>query len=191
MAQGVASAKSKLLFLIPLRSKTNWHWRCWNRHSARCILLQRVLRKQHGSLSTEASGTFDYYWLLESGFEAFEGTGRRTSKRVTVFCGRESRVRFSPSFNTLKFPGIPTLPRLTFKGGTETCALCGPLWRFPRSQKPWRYLPQRNCTENQSKNTKPKKSKPINSPQSATETLKLFPWQVLIFLYDYRIVVGK
>ena len=49
-----------------------------------------------------------------------QGTGRRTSRRVTVFYGRKSRVRFSPSFNTLKFPGIPTLPRPTFKGGTET-----------------------------------------------------------------------
>ena len=56
-----------------------------------------------------------------------QGTGRRTSRRVTVFCGRKSRVRYSPSFNTLKFPGIPTLPRPTFKGSTETCALCGPL----------------------------------------------------------------
>ncbi len=44
-----------------------------------------------------------------------------------------------------------------------------------RSQKSWRNLPQRNCTENQSKNPKLKKSEPLNSPQSANETLKLFP----------------
>ena len=64
-----------------------------------------------------------------------QGTGRRTSRRVTVFCGRKSRVRFSPSFNTLKFLGIPTLPRPTFKGSTETCALCGPLCGFSEESK--------------------------------------------------------
>jgi len=87
------------------------------------------------------------------------------------------------TFNTLKFPGIPTLPRPTFKGGTETCALCGPLWRFPEESKANRGLSQRICALNQPKNPKLKKSKPLNSPQSANETLKLFPWQVLIFLY--------
>ena len=57
-----------------------------------------------------------------------------------------------------------------------------------RSQKPWRYLPQRNCTENQSKNPKLKKSKTLNSPQSANETLKLFPWQVFYFPIRWVIV---
>ena len=53
-----------------------------------------------------------------------QGTGRRTSRRVTVFCGRKSRVRFSP-FLSAASPGTVRRVCAAPVAGTTS------LWPFP------------------------------------------------------------
>jgi hypothetical protein len=66
-----------------------------------------VLRKQQGSLATEASGTFDYYRLLESGFEAFARNWPEDFEARHGFLRKEVQ---NEVFSFFQYPEVPWYP---------------------------------------------------------------------------------
>ena len=77
--------------------------------------------------------------------------------------------------NTLKSPGIPTLPRWIFKGGTEYCALRCPFCVFSEPPKAMEIPSSKEQHLKPNKKTNSEKIKSVNPPPDAIGAVKIFP----------------
>jgi len=77
--------------------------------------------------------------------------------------------------NTLKSPGIPTLPRWIFKGGTEYCALRCPFCVFSEPPKAMEIPSSKEQHLKPNQKTNSEKIKSVNPPPDAIGAVKIFP----------------
>jgi len=98
---------------------------------------------------------------------------RGSVKRKVCKCGNQ--VQKSDSKIYWIDPGIPTLPRPTFKGGTETCVLRGPFCGFSEPSKAMEIPSSKELHRKPNQKTKHRKIKSVNPPPDAIGAVKIFP----------------